>query len=234
MSNPHYVPMRFNRSPLVLGGRIEAPSQELVSNTLALWNVSAEDAMRYGGDLTRSALAACPIANDRRYVVVDTKVHMLKPGMWPAIPGWHTDGVPRGNSWSPADGVPNIHLQDRAEGEGQRAPRYHLLVTGEGCLTEFVVERNFVVPVPECPSETLYSDMTHFVNATRPQTFVAPSCRVLTWDWWDIHRGVAAKSSEWRFLIRVTETDHLAPQTDPRRFIRTQHNVYVPSEAFGW
>ena len=88
--------LRFNRNPLVVTGRIDQPSQELVKNTLGLFNASPEDTVKYGGVLTRAALGAVKLHNDRKYVVVDTKIHMLIPGMSPAIPGWHTDGVPRG------------------------------------------------------------------------------------------------------------------------------------------
>lgn len=35
---------------------------------------------------------ACPGQDGYRY---DVKVHMLMPGQWPCIPGWHCDFVPR-------------------------------------------------------------------------------------------------------------------------------------------
>lgn len=234
IDRPEVALMRFNRRPVIQTGAIEQPTDELVKNTSGLWNASAEDALRYGGDLTRAALGAMDLRNDRRYVVVDVKVHMLKPGMWPAIPGWHTDGVPRGGSMSPANGLPNIWKQEGVA----TPPRYHLLVTGTGCLTQFIRESSLMVRVPTAPTADLYASVTREVNAMigegRATPYAVPSCTVAEWDWWDLHRGVAATASEWRYLIRVTETDYLPPQTDLRAVLRTQSQVYVPSEAFGW
>jgi hypothetical protein len=231
----------FNRDPVVVGKSIEQPTQELVKNTLGLWNVSPEDALKYGGDLTRAAMGAINLRNDHKYVVVDTKVHMLKPGMWPAPPGWHTDATPREvngqPSFDPSNGRQHISWQDR---EDAIAPRMHLLVTGAGCLTEFFTP-DIELDVPDDGDNSLFKVMTRKVNDVVNHQrygdtfiFTSPSCTVVEWNWWDIHRGVVATQSEWRFLIRVTETDYQAPQTDPRAFIRTQQNVYVPSEEFSW
>ncbi|MEC2506153.1 hypothetical protein P9X25_18565, partial [Bacillus cereus] len=76
---------------------IEQPSIDVLKNTPALWNASLDDALKYGGELTKAAIGAMNLRHDRKYIVVDTKVHMLMPGMCPAIPNWHSDGVPRGS-----------------------------------------------------------------------------------------------------------------------------------------
>lgn len=212
----------FNSTPVVYGRSIEQPSDEEVRKTPPLFNASLEDALLYGGDLTRSALSAMDIRGDHEHVIVDTKVHMLMPGMWPAIPGWHTDGAPR------PYGRPRLDLQ--AE---MRPPRFHLLVTGEGCLTDFVAS-DIVLNLQHNDSPKLYEEITTAVNAANPSTFEIPSCRSVEWGWWDLHRAKAATKREWRFLIRVTETDHRPPKTDLRDILRTQQQVYVPSESFGW
>lgn len=225
--------MNFNRGNLVYGNKIEQPSQELIKNTLGLHNASLEDALKYGGDLTREAIGAMNLTMTKKYVVVDTKIHMLLPGMCPAIPGWHTDGVPRGNLLDPtAKQHPNIHAQEELN-----SPIFHLLVTGESCLTQFVKERNFKLDVPKEPDTNLYKMVSHqvndFVNKGELTTFEAPSCTPVMWDWWEIHTGVPAKTHEWRFLIRVTESDIQKPKTDLRDIIRTQQQGYMPME-FGW
>lgn len=224
----------FNRTPPQLGKSIEQPGDELVKNTLALWNCSVEDAVKYGGDLTRAAVGAMDIRGDRKYTVVDTKIHMLMPGFYPAIPGWHTDGVPRDAERNPAHkGDPDILAQ---EDLSIRPHRFHLLVTGNGCLTEFMHDP-LTLDVPDRPSTALYKTVTEQVDAhvkAAPLSAIpCNSCQVTTWDWWNLHRGVAATKHEWRFLIRVTETDYFAPQTDLRKIIRTQQQVYAPVE-FGW
>lgn len=224
----------FNRNPLRFGERIEQPSAELVANTLGLINASPEDALRYGGYLTRAALSAISISNARKYVVVDTKIHMLMPGFMPAIPGWHTDGVPRGPTGDPlAKAPPDLEAQQRIEADG-RGTRFAMLVTGTGCRTEFVGTRLNLEPDDSWKTPHLYAGLSEQVDRLSPPVITAPSCGVVYFDWWDIHRGVPATAHEWRFFLRVTESDLVAPWTDLRRVIRTQQQTYVRSDRFGW
>lgn len=218
----------FNRNALHTGESIEQPSTELIKNTASLWNASLEDALKYGGELTKSAIGAMNLRMDKKFVLVDTKVHMLVPGFYPAIPSWHTDGVPRGAELKPdSKGDPDIQAQ-----EIMNPSRFHLLVTGEGCLTEFADEAVFL-DVPNEPSTQLYKMVNEQMKTLDLKIKPIPTCTVLEWDWWNLHRGIQAKKHEWRFLIRVTETDHVEPQKDLRQIIRTQQQVYVP-ESFGW
>lgn len=225
--------LSFNRNELTFGKTIEQPSQELIKNTLGLHNASLEDALKYGGELTRAAIGAMNLSMTKKNIIVDTKVHMLLPGMCPAIPGWHTDGVPRGNSLDPTvKQEPNIHAQEEID-----SPIFHLLVTGESCLTQFIKEKNVSLNVPENPSSKLYQMVSKQVNekvaSGELTAFSAPSCTAVTWDWWELHTGVPATKHEWRFLIRVTESDIQEPKTDLREIIRTQQQGYMPLE-FGW
>ena len=102
-------------------------------------------------------------------------------------------------------------------------------------MTEFLADRGVEMTPPSVRPYDAYSYMTSVVNKLMPNKTVlkATSCQVHEFDWWDIHQGTIAEFSEWRFLIRACETDFQAPQTDLRDIIRTQQNVYVPSE-FGW
>jgi hypothetical protein len=222
----------FNRNPLIYGRSIEQPSVEVLKNTPQLWNASLDDALRYGGDLTKAAIGAMDLKFDRKYIVVDTKIHMLMPGFYPAIPNWHTDGVPRGVELRPeAKDWPNIHAQ-----ESMTPSRYHLLVTGDGCLTQFATTPIMLNTQLGSPTYNLYEDLNDqlkYADDEEKGVISAPSCQVLTWDWWQLHRGIQATKHEWRYLIRVTETDHMSPQTDLRQILRTQIQVYVP-ESFGW
>jgi hypothetical protein len=83
----------------------------------------------------------------------------------------------------------------------------------------------------------LYTNMTRIINQKIEHTglnvFDSPANTVLEWDWWNIHTAQLATARGWRYLIRVTETDHIEPRTNPADFIRTQNNVYAPMD-FGW
>jgi hypothetical protein len=239
------VRVLFNRTLPAVGASISEPSQAAIENTLNLRQCSLEDAVRYGGSITREAIGAMQLKGDRRYIVVDTKVNHLMRGMLPAIPGWHTDGVPRGDNFDPG-GKGEAKISAQAEGEIS-ASHYHLLVTGTISQTEFIAEP---VSLEVEDGRQLYEKMSRDIEArnywlhrgpnewARPgdgalAKLVAPADTVVTWDWWNVHRAVPASGVGFRYLIRVTETDHIAPRTDPSDFIRMQSIVYVPIE-FGW
>lgn len=224
--------MKFNRGEVQFGNKIEKPSQDDIKNTQGLWNASFDDAFRFGGDVTRAALQAMNLRGDKKHIVVDVKTHMLMPGMIPAIPGWHTDGVPRGGkSLSPASGAPHIHMQ-----EGTESPRYHLLVVGGDCPTKFISSRNINLVTENLPN--LYAGISNQVcemdNKGLLDTYDAPDGQVVEWDWWELHTAQQARAPGWRYLIRVTETDYLEPQKDLRLVLRNQQQVYLPTEKFGW
>ncbi|URC22620.1 hypothetical protein KASHIRA_00260 [Serratia phage vB_SmaM-Kashira] len=226
--------MLFNRNEVVFGRTIEKPSQDDIKNTMGLWNASVEDAIKFGGDVTRAAIQAMNLRGDYKHIVVDVKTHMLMPNMIPAIPGWHTDGVPRGADLNPASkGDPNIYAQ-----ETMRSPRYHLLVTGGNCPTRFIRDRDIEIGIENGHNPKLYSDISAYVKLREDRgwfdTYDAPDSQVVEWDWWELHTAQRARGHGWRYLIRVTETDHIAPQKDLRQVLRTQQQVYMPTEVFGW
>lgn len=228
----------FNRSQPLVGKSIEEPSQELIENTPTLARCGIEDAAVYGGILTREALGAMEFRGDRKYIIVDTKVHMLMPGFIPSIPGWHTDGVPRGDEGlNPNNhGAPNLRAQ--VEAHPDDAPRYHILVTGTHAPTQFFTEPLFLSFAEDVGTD-LYRQMTTDIDswlALRGESahlFDTPPSTVVEWDWWNVHRAKQATGRGWRFLIRVTETDHIVPRKSPNEFIRRQNMVYAPT-TFGW
>lgn len=227
------VQVKFNRNPLIKAKSMEQPTDLEVKNTFSLWNASYDDAVRYGGDITREALRTMNIRHDRKHIVIDTKIHMLMPGWSPAILGWHTDGAPRDINGNP-NGVfePDTFAQDKTD----RFNRYHILVTGTGCLTQYI-NKEMLVPIPDKPSSDVYSIMSKFVQGEvkeNPNLVSSlESCTAYEFDWWNIHTGVLASKKEWRYLIRVCESDFYAPRKDLREVIRMQSQIYSPAD-FGW
>lgn len=222
----------FNRNPIKYSGSIEDPPFLEIKNTFSLWNASLDDAIKYGGSLTRSAIHAMNLRHDRKNIVVDTKVHMLMPGMSPAILGIHQDGSPRAKDKNPnGKDPPDILSQENDE----RYNRYHLLVTGTGCLTKFV-NKPLNVNIPTEPSYDVYNIISDYVSELAKKEDILTSinnCSVVEFDWWNLHTGVLATKKEWRYLIRVCETDYYEPQTDLREIIRMQSQVYCPMN-FSW
>jgi hypothetical protein len=179
---------------------------------------------------------------DRKFTLVDTKVAMLLPGFIPAIPGWHTDGVPRRKrdpewsvEWSPFNyGAPSQAEQLRQHQEGY-FPRYHSVHVGLDCPTQFMTS-GCQIDLEHGEDEQLYKEMGEKVTAMPygpldKEYLDAPYGQWLTWDWWQIHRATPAKDRGWRLWIRVTECD------DPpsNNFImRSQTQIYVVSEDQAW
>lgn len=206
-------------------------AQDEVENTPGLFRASLDDALLYGGDAVRKALSTIELIGDKKFVSVDVKVHMLMPGMIPAIPGWHTDGIPRNPDGSPSGSMlpycPNM--------DGLSSPHFHLFVAGDCSPTQFLSQRSIGLEVPDEPTNDLYSAINEQVaDLTILKREDIPEGVWWGWDWFELHRAQPAIKRGWRMLIRVTESDFLAPEDDLRRVLRTQQQAYLASESFGW
>lgn len=226
----------FNQAGVLLSPAIGDLDSKLIEGTLNLRRASLTDAALFGGPLIRTCLEQAPLKGDREYVFVDTKVSLLMPGWMPAIPGWHTDGVPRGVAYgqgfdSASTGAPSMKDQQRQSDTGY-FPRYHTIIVGNDCPTKFLVSP-LKLDLENSESEDLYAEMTRLVDERIDSLLqVCPSRNQwASWDWWNIHAATEAIERGWRLLIRITESDTVTPVS--AGFIRAQNQVYVPRE-FGW
>lgn len=236
----------FNVNPVKPGPRVDFSDHadlKCIPATPNLERASLQNAVLFGGPAIRRCLEQAPIVGDHRHVHVDTKVALLLPGFIPAIPGWHTDGVPRGITGQAGEtaliagsasntGAPSLASQVMLEGRGYR-PRFHTIHVGNDCPTRFM-RFPCAMTLAHDNDSGLYREMSATVNAAKhldEDDFVdAPLAQWMSWDWWNIHTATAAETRGWRLLIRVTESDQ--PPLDAG-FIRSQTQVYVPTE-FGW
>lgn len=222
----------FSQNPIKVHEKVvENVSGEAVESTPVLRRPSLENAVMYGGPLMRELLETVPLVGDKNYITVDTKVTLLMPGWYPAIPGWHTDGVPRGEELLPdAKGKPRLDKQSELP---KNVPHYHVISVGLDSPTEFV-NQPFELDIENFDNSDLYKELTQKVNplvADGKLEVVSLSDAWVSWDWWNVHRAIPADKTGWRLLIRVTESDVLKPRT--KDFIRPQSQVYVPVD-FGW
>lgn len=225
----------FNRRDPEFSVYAPEPTPDQIERTPNFQGASLTDAFRFGNRALGDILAEMPIRGDKRYTFVDTKVSYLMEGWSPAIPGWHTDGVPRGEDNNPrSKAVPNL----KAQIEGWiTPPRFHLFVSGDHCPTRFLLgEHEFDVETSMDPARDLYKGLDRQVRNVinlGASTYDVCNGRIATWDWWNVHTATQSTGSGWRLLVRVTETDHVPPRTDPDKFIRKQTQVYV-EQGFGW
>ena len=86
--------------------------EQTFANETMLFSAHPNFANQFGGTITKTILSQLdPLYNSenpklpylKQYPnpIIDTRVHMLMPGMYPAIPGWHLDHTPRAENGQP-------------------------------------------------------------------------------------------------------------------------------------
>ncbi|WP_207559217.1 hypothetical protein [Mycobacteroides abscessus] len=236
----------FNTRPVQPGPVVDFfdyTDLKCIPATPNLERASLQNAVLFGGPAVRRCLEQAPIVGDHKHVHVDTKVSLLLPGFIPAIPGWHTDGVPRRNADQPGEascmsasasntGAPSLASQALLEARGYR-PRFHTIHVGNDCPTRFM-RHPCAMTLAHDNDPGLYREISANVNGAKhleeDEFMDAPLAQWMSWDWWNIHTATPAETRGWRLLIRVTESDQ--PPLDAG-FIRSQTQVYIPTE-YGW
>lgn len=203
-----------------------------LKNEPMLFNMSLRDAYAWGaGRITREILLCLPPDWHRPDVVVDSRVHMLMPGWFPCIPGWHHDDVPR------HPGAPEL---GRIDGQpNYRNPAYHsehliVLINGDICPTEFALGRGWF---PEVPPDQLTYKAWHPLVETRIeagdlQRWACPSNHMVQFDAHTWHQGTRATKGGWRFFIRFSRNTERALRVTNE--VRRQVQVYLDNPYEGW
>lgn len=214
-----------------LPGRMQERDVLEVKNEPMLFNCDPQGAYSNGGPLTREFLLMLPDEWRDVPIVVDSRVHMLMPGWYPCIPGWHHDDVPRTRS----DGQPNY-------GPGEfRSEHIMALVGGDICPTAFALgEADFIEPAL---GDVIYAKWHHDVQGKlwggELVQELVPSNRLIAFDDRTWHRGSAAVYSGWRFFIRASRyyapDGTPVPRGNPRtNEVRRQVQVYLDNVNSGW
>lgn len=205
-----------------------APSAELAGQPM-LYDCSPEQAKVLLGEqgalgaptaLTTLAIAACikALGNPSElHMRIDTRVHMLKPGWLPAIPGWHCDSVPRPH------GQPDPTLS---------APhRRHAMVLFESrrnvAPTAFARVAVSVPPYDGCAPYWghVHASVAH--NLVGPARGYAEAGRVWLFGDDALHTATSCQNEGWRLFVRVRT--HEDP---PSGGLRRQTQVYSTHD--GW
>lgn len=211
---------------------------KLIQQEPMLFGADARFADKQGGPLTDLALLALEdIGVDRKDLLVDTRSHMLKPGWFPAIPGWHCDEVPRGK-----DGQPNIDL---IPGCLEDRPKHYLIILDAGtcAMTHFLTgtRRSGGVIMEYGSAEhllsvdkgsTVWGHCDSYIRRRMHPEDIEPalSGHLYEFDQFDFHTATSAKLDGWRWFFRAT-TKSKRPVANE---IRRQVQVYLGNENGGW
>lgn len=213
-------------------GYVDEPfSDMVVKNEPMLFNNDIFGAYANGGTITHSFLNRLPDAWKHSPLTIDSRVHMLMPGWYPCIPGWHHDDVPRDRE----DGQPDY------VSPGDRAEHIMMLVNAHLAPTEFAEgDHNFEVPpVGQVIYEMWHPLVQKMVERKMLNLVVAENQALIHFNDRTWHRGVAATGNGWRFFIRASRYFDKDGNVIPRRNTRTnevrkQVQVYMSAENAGW
>ncbi len=222
----------FNSQIQELGSFAQKIGNDHIKNEPMFFNADLDFAYKHGGEITKSFIDNLPNDWKISQVVFDSRVHMLMPGWYPAIPGYHHDDVPR----------PEIPVVQHFVTAGQPDydnPRYkseHILglVNADICPTEFAIGSCFMPAIPE--GELIYRKWHEEVMSLLAYdvlTLVKAKDRTLIYmDCNTFHQGNKAVSNGWRWFGRVSRnTDRVKNITNE---IRSQVQVYLEFPMEGW
>lgn len=190
--------------------------QDTVKNEPMFFSADTLYAYKHGGPITRAFISKFGLSG-----IFDSRVHMLMPGWYPCIPGFHHDDVPRER----ADGQPEYFTPS------YRSSHAMALINGDIAPTEFAIGSIEL----DVPSEGIIYKQWHpkVVDAIRDgklKSIKAPSSKIIYFSDRSFHQGTMAVASGWRWFGRISwNTD--------RKFaneIRRQVQVYMPNPMEGW
>lgn len=206
------------RSEYQVIGQLPAFDQEAIKAEPQFWRADRTFAWDRGGPITRAFLERL----DWTPLVLDSRVHMLMPRMYPCIPGWHLDDVPRTRQ----DGQPE-HATPSYKAEHVAA------VIGDASLTVFACGELELEDLP-VGGGVIYQEW-HFaieklIERKQIEARSIEEGQMIKFGWGSFHRGAFASKRGWRMFIRATRRT----ETKARNEIRNQTQVYLTEPFTGW
>ena len=223
--------MEFNPEIKYITDFAQFIPNEAIKNEPMFFNSSLEYAYEHGSSITRSFIDALPVGW-KKDVVFDSRVHMLMPGWYPAIPGWHHDDVPRPLMKT---GEHSINLgQPDYDNPRYRSEHIMGLVNADICPTKFLRSKCILPAIPD--GELIYrrwhNEIEFLVNRDKAKTIEAKDRTLIYFNCDTFHTGVAAKASGWRWFGRVSKnTERVQGITNE---IRVNAQVYLEFPMEGW
>lgn len=224
-------------SRFTIGSALPCFSEDKIKNEPMFWSATPRYAWENGGPITRAFLAAIfniTLSDYAPWVLrkadnycFDSRVHMLMPGWFPCIPGWHHDDVPR----SRGDGQPNY-----------QNPEFHskhifALVNGDICPTEFAVGKTSMPHIPKGLGPVYkfwHNVVEQDIKEGTLERITPPSNHLIHFDWQSFHQGTKAVERGWRWFGRLTWDAGYEKGRPHHNEIRKQVQVYLDNPMEGW
>lgn len=211
-------------SAITLGATLPSAPESVIKVEPMLHRADWAFASTHGGLLTKAFLET--LSNNFDWstshpVLIDSRVHMLMPGFYPAITGWHGDDVPRTRS----DGQPDY--ENRAYDA-----KHVMAIWGDCSRTEFALgAADFTIPPL---GSKVYKEMSPMVERLCVEgklgRWQVPERTMVYFDWASWHRAMETTHRGFRFFIRATRDSGLAARNE----IRMNANVYLKDLDESW
>ena len=199
-----------------------AYSDDEIKREPQFFSADLEYVVDHGGPITKDFVFSLPVNWRSENLIIDSRVHMLMPGWYPCIPGWHLDDVPRNR----ADGQPD-HTSPLNQ------TRHLTAIVGDESQTIFGIGSFSLMDVP-IGAGVVYSIWHKEVELLVSRGVVVEKKlepgQVMLFNHKTWHRGAAATKSGWRWFIRAT----IGSSRRFRNEMRTQTQVYLTAPFEGW
>lgn len=209
------------KSQVQYGAELEGAAESIVKREPMLFSASVGYAMEQGSSLTREFIRALPEGWREGPTIIDSRTHMLMPGWYPCIPGWHLDDVPR----TRPDGQPDHENPEyRAE--------HVMALWGSASVTSFLTG-DIELSEPESGDATYsvwHAILEDRIRRGELQEHQALTRRLIFFNWQTFHKGNPATKAGWRFFIRATRNTKRQVLNERR----AQVQVYLPAVNAGW
>lgn len=209
-------------SNITIGETLKEYDQSVIKNEPMLFNCDYESAFIMGGEPTREFLKALPLDWQDNKTIIDSRVHMLMPGWYPCIPGFHHDDVPRERS----DGQPEYN------NPSYRSKHAMILYNGGICPTEFALGTAEFdeVSLNEIIYKHWHKEVVDKLETGELLRHRAHNNTIIYFDDRTWHQGVKAISNGWRLFIRASRNTNRVATNELRR----QVQVYLEKPMEGW
>ncbi len=223
----------FNSNVKAVGGGFARDiSNEQIKSEPMFFNSDLEYAYKKGSAITRSFIDSLPDDWLNAETVFDSRVHMLMPEWYPAIPGYHHDDVPR----------PPIKTGEHFITAGQPDydnPRYlseHLvgLVNADVSPTNFAVGESSFSQIPD--GEVIYrhwhEEVLEKLSTGELELFKAKDRTLYEFDWQTWHTAQEAVAHGWRWFGRLSRNTERTEKITNE--IRVNAQCYMKMPFAGW
>lgn len=206
---------------LHLLGRLSNFSQSRIKNETCFFRAGMRKARIHANDITQEFIDALPKEFcDDPTLKIDSRVHMLMPGWYPCIPGWHLDDVDRSTR---ADKQPD-HITPSYRSQ------HIMAVVGSCSLTQFVKSPLYLPNYRDGSGAVIYKQWDDIMQEVDPEIVGVEDRGIYRFDDRSLHRGMPAFERGFRFFIRAS-IGNPEPPADELRF---NSNVYLPVVNAGW